>query len=522
MRRGWPAGWPLALAAAALVVGALRLRHNSALDVTLAGLTLLLLIALVALYVRLDRRYQGVLAELAALRRRQVQTARLDPLTGLATREHFLTALKAAITEATPDQPPAVLLVDLDGFAVVNDALGHQSGDQLLTVTAGRLQAIAGPHDLVARVGGDEFAILIPHSTPDRPVTALADQLVRQLAAPVADVNGEIGARASIGVAVARRIPGDSVTAAADLLIRDAGVALRAAKSDGRGRYRTSDSTLRAKSQEQLELDRDLRFALPRDELDVFFQPLIRLRDETIRGAEALLRWRHPEHGLIGPGPFLPAAESAGLILDIDRWVLRQACAEAARWRTQLPEFKVHVNISAGHITSGTLYRDVTVALAAAGLPPDALILELTETALVSDTDTAGRVLTELANIGVQVALDDFGTGYSSLKYLRSLPIHTIKIDQAFISGLGDGGANDAVTRAVLDLARTLGLHQVAEGIETVAQASILKALDCEFGQGFYFARPMPAAALTPLLTAGPLVAGPPASTEQRSTTPPR
>ncbi|HWH00198.1 MAG TPA: GGDEF domain-containing phosphodiesterase, partial [Pilimelia sp.] len=315
----------------------------------------------------------------------------------------------------------------------------------------------------------------------------------------------EVTLRASIGAAVADALHRDD----ADRLLRDADVALHAAKSDGRGRYRVSDAQLRAGAVDQILLDTEMRSALARGEFEVHYQPIIELATGRISGAEALVRWRHPRRGMVAPGSFLPAAEAAGLLPDIDRWVLREACRQATVWRRHVPHFSVSVNISAGHVTHSTLVSDVTGALAASGLPAAALVLELTETALVADTTAAASVLAQLAKLGVRVALDDFGTGYSSLTYLRTLPIHSIKIDRTFVWGLGDGATHDAVTRAIVELAGTLGLVQVAEGVETDDQADWLRGLRCTYGQGFHFSHPVPAEAMNHIL--GVATADPPA-----------
>jgi diguanylate cyclase (GGDEF)-like protein len=440
--------------------------------------------------------------ELEQQRGRLAHQARHDPLTGLANRALLADRLNAAVADAEAGgtgREPALLLVDLDGFKAVNDSLGHAAGDELLVAVAGQLRGCAGPADTVARLGGDEFALLLPAVEGAADVADVAEQIIDRLSAPVTLVDGEVTVRASVGGALAD--PADRTDA--DRLLRDADVALYAAKADGKGRYRLADAHLRANARDQMRLDRQLRGAVGRGELEVHYQPIIELSSSRVTGAEALLRWRHPERGLLAPGTFLPAAESAGLMPDIDRWVLREACRQAVEWRHHTPHFSVSVNISAGHLTNTTLVRDVTAALTVSGLPPAALLLELTETALVTDTDVAATVLAELAALGVRVALDDFGTGYSSLTYLRSLPIHTIKIDRSFISGLGDGAANDAVTRAILDLAGTLGLHQVAEGVETDDQASRLRGLQCTYGQGYHFSRPVPPTQLSELLVSG-------------------
>ncbi|HYN94672.1 MAG TPA: EAL domain-containing protein [Pilimelia sp.] len=476
---------------------------TGAFDPLLAGAGCLLVgMVLCRQFLMLRLNSQLTLA-LTEQRREFAHQARHDPLTGLANRTLLAERLAAAVaTAAAGTGPagcePALLLVDLDGFKAVNDSLGHAAGDELLVAVAGRLRGCAGPGDTVARLGGDEFAVLLAAVRGPADVAAVAHDVLAQLMVPVAVADGDIPVRATIGGSIAD--PNDRSDA--DRLLRDADIALYAAKADGKGRFRLADAGLRASTREQMKLDRELRGAVDRGELEVFYQPIVELHTGLMVGAEALLRWRHPERGLLAPGLFLPAAEAAGMLPDIDRWVLLVACRQAREWRRQAPEFAVSVNISAGHLTGSTLVHDVTSTLAATGLPADALVLELTETALVTDTATAAAVLAEVVALGVSVALDDFGTGYSSLTYLRTLPIHTIKIDGSFVQGLGDGAANDAVVRAILDLAETLGLRQVAEGVETEEQAARLRSLRCRLAQGYHFSRPVPAIELGRLLAA--------------------
>ena len=411
-----------------------------------------------------------------------------DPLTGLANRELLKRELAG--------RAGALLLIDLDGFKGVNDALGHGTGDQLLTVVGERIREVA-PGGLPARLGGDEFAILLPGAITRAEATAVADRVLAVLAEPVVldGLNTVIGA--SIGIAFAQ--PGvDSPQ-----LLRDADLALDAAKASGRACYRIFEPGMHADTLARVQLENDLSHALLRDEFEIAYQPIVTLPDGRVTGFEALLRWRHPTRGLLMPGAFLPAAEAAGLLPACDRWILRNACQQLVRWRQRHPDLTMSVNISAGYLTDGTLPGDVTAALASTGLDAAALTLEITESALVTDLDRAAEVLRQVKALGVRVALDDFGTGYSSLAYMRALPIDILKIDRSFVADLSTSEMENTLTGAILALARSLRLDQIAEGVEDAAQAQWLSRHACGQAQGYHFARPMPAERISALLDTG-------------------
>jgi diguanylate cyclase (GGDEF)-like protein len=414
-----------------------------------------------------------------------------DRLTGLGNRA----MLTDRLLHLRPDSAPALLLIDLDGFKAVNDTLGHGAGDELLSITAERIRAAAEGYGdaLAVRLGGDEFAILLGAGGVG-PAADLANTVIGAVG-----VRAELRARtvavgASVGIAVLTA--GD-----AERLLADADIALYAAKAQGKGRFRVFDVDMYAETMSRLQLQAELADALTGGQLQLAYQPIIDLVTGSVTGAEALIRWRHPERGVLTPDAFLPAAESMGLLVDFDRWVLREACAQLRRWRAGRPDFAVSVNVSAGYLTSGGLAADVARTLADHGLPGKALTIEITESALVADLDAAARTLGELRAFGVRVALDDFGVGYSSLAYLRNLPVDVIKIDRSFVRDLTGEDADSTIVDTIVTLARNLRLECVAEGVEDAVQVDRLQSLHCQRAQGYFFARPMPADRLGDLLT---------------------
>jgi diguanylate cyclase (GGDEF)-like protein len=411
-----------------------------------------------------------------------------DPVTGLANRARLAEEL---------DRGGALLLVDLDGFKSINDTRGHGTGDQVLAIVGERIRVVAPPLALVARPGGDEYAVLLPAATTRSEAAAVATRILTALAEPVMSDGLDAILGASIGIAFAQ--PG----AGSGQLLRDADIALYAAKAAGRGGYRVFEPGMHAETLARVQLTDDLGHALLRDEFEIAYQPIVTLPDGRVTGFEALLRWRHPTRGLLMPGAFLPAAEAAGLLPACDRWILAHACRQLARWRLRHPDLTISVNVSAGYLTDGTLPADVTAALAAAGLAPAALTLEITESALVTDLDRAAEVLRQVKALGVRVALDDFGTGYSSLAYMRALPIDILKIDRSFVADVSTSASEATLTGAILALAHSLRVEQIAEGVEDAAQAQWLARHACTQAQGYHFARPMPAERINALLDSG-------------------
>ncbi len=438
--------------------------------------------------------------ERRALEARLQHQALHDALTGLPNRTLLLDRAGQALARSRRGGPPfAVLFLDLDNFKTVNDTLGHDAGDRLLVTIAKRLRAVLREHDTLARLGGDEFAAVL-ESAPDADTAAqMAERLAAALEAPVTLGGQEYRVSTSIGVVVNQERherPED--------LLRDADVAMYRAKESGKARYALFDPTMQAGVAARLTLDRDLRRAVERGEFALAYQPIIDLRSGKVAKLEALLRWYHPERGLIAPDEFIPAAEDSGLIRHLGRWVLAEACRQARLWADQGVVVPIAVNLTAQEFQQPSLVAEVAAALAGAGLAARWLRLEITESLAMRDAAATVATLAALRALGVLVAIDDFGTGYSSLAYLKRLPVDVLKIDRAFIDGLGDGLGADpedtAIVEAIVTLAHTLGLSVVAEGVETAAQAAQLRRLGCDYAQGYHFARPMPPAEVLPLL----------------------
>jgi diguanylate cyclase (GGDEF)-like protein/PAS domain S-box-containing protein len=414
-----------------------------------------------------------------------------DPLTGLANRALFLNRVSHELSRRPGERPPvAVLYVDLDHFKTVNDSLGHAAGDTLLVYAAERLSGCLRTFDTAARLGADEFGVLIEDVSALEDVTSIADRVTRAFADPFHVDAREIMVSASVGIARA------SVDQAAEDLIRNADLAMYLAKSRGRGQTALFEPAMHTVAVTRLDLLSDLRHAIERHELMVVYQPIHSLETQALVGVEALARWRHPTRGLVPPLSFIPIAEESGLITPIGRWVLEQACRDAQGWRTRNPELAtmtVAVNLSGRQIPEPSLLLDVQRALDEAGLPPEALVLELTESVLLEHTEQARAVMDCLKMLGVGLAIDDFGTGYSSLSYLQQLPLDILKIDRSFVERMETDAGGEGLARAVIGLAASLSLRTVAEGIEHPAQAERLYALGCTRGQGYFYSAALPA-----------------------------
>ncbi len=418
-----------------------------------------------------------------------------DALTDLANRVLFRSQLEQALSEAQREGTAvAVLCLDLDRFKDVNDSLGHVTGDALLRIVASRLQGCVREGDVVARLGGDEFAVLQVATRGVQDCTALAMRIVDAIGAPY-DLDGqEVVIGTSIGIALAS---GEKV--APDQLLKHADLALYRAKADGRGTFRFFEPEMDAQLQARRALEVDLRKALANREFELFYQPQINIQANEISGFEALLRWRHPERGLISPSEFIPVAEDIGLISPLGEWVVEQACNEAAAW----PEgIKVAVNLSPVQFRNKGLVQTVSRALANSGLSPRRLELEITESVLLQDNDATVAILHQLRRLGVRIAMDDFGTGYSSLSYLRSFPFDKIKIDQSFVRELSSRADCLAIVQSIASLGASLDMTTVAEGVETEDQYLQIRAAGCTEVQGYYFGRPKPARELVHTLAA--------------------
>jgi diguanylate cyclase (GGDEF)-like protein/PAS domain S-box-containing protein len=430
-----------------------------------------------------------------------------DSLTGLPNRPSFGDALGEALKRAAASGSPiGILFLDLDHFKLINDSLGHHAGDALLQAVAPRLRAHLRPGDLVARFAGDEFGILIDRLADEDEAVAIADRVAAAFAQPFSIDGVEHFVTASIGVAVAR--PSEQRAASAELLIRDADAAMYRAKEGGRARCVLFDAAMRASAMRRLEIERELRHALERDELALHYQPVVNLRSGETDGLEALLRWQHPERGLLDPGEFVSIAEDSGLIEPIGRWVQDRACRQILEWHEQRPDarpFDVAVNLSARQVAHRDLPATVAEIVARTGLDPVHLRLEITESVLVEESASAMASLEALNEIGVRLVLDDFGTGYSSLAYLNRFPFHALKIDRSFVDGLGIEQERTAIVEAIIGMARALSLEVIAEGVESEVQLAELRRLGCDYAQGHLFHAAMPEAEVSRLLAAGAL-----------------
>jgi diguanylate cyclase (GGDEF)-like protein/PAS domain S-box-containing protein len=424
-----------------------------------------------------------------------------DPLTTLPNRTLFLDRLDHAVASSVRRKSGvAVLFLDLDGFKVVNDSLGHEAGDRLLVSVGERLTECLRLGDTVARLGGDEFAILLEGDVDSAAAGLAARRLLEAMRPPFLLGGREIAVGASIGVALGQ---GGEVRPA-DLL-RNADIALYEAKGAGRATFTVYEPRMAATVIVRLQQETDLRRAIDRDELRLHYQPVFDLQSGEVGGAEALIRWQHPERGLLSPAEFIQTAEANGLVVPLGEWALQEACRTARQWQERRPdrEVVVGVNLSARQLQESGLVDSVAAALAGSGLAPALLELEITESMVMMDGPAAIRTLAELRALGVRLAIDDFGTGYASLTYLRDIPVDAVKIDRSFVAGIGRTRSSLAIVRAIVGLAHDLGLEVTAEGIETLEQRTILRSLGVDRGQGYYFARPLPAGAINGWIEGG-------------------
>jgi diguanylate cyclase (GGDEF)-like protein len=421
-----------------------------------------------------------------------------DPLTRLANRSLFRDRLDHALARSTRGlRSVSVLFVDLDDFKTINDTHGHTVGDALLVASGERLLSVVRPGDTVARLGGDEFAVLLEDVEDNRDAIAPAERILAAFSVPFQIAGNELFIGGSIGVAT-----GAAGEKSADELLRNADFAMYQAKSMGKGRYALFEARMRDAAVERVELASLLRRALDRDELVLHYQPIIDLRSGDVRGLEALVRWQQPDRGLLMPGSFIDIAEETGLIVPIGRWVLREACRQARAWQERFPSdppLSISVNLSARQFTDPRLVSDIAAAIRDSGIPPTSLVLEITESLLVRETDGTISKLRAIRAMGVRLAIDDFGTGYSSLSYLQRFPLDVLKIDRAFVEAVG-GVEGSALVRSIVDIGRSLRLSTVAEGIERPEQPAQLLALQCEMGQGFLMNRPQDASAIDAFL----------------------
>ncbi len=418
-----------------------------------------------------------------------------DSLTELPNRALFIDRLRLAMDRArqSEDYLFAVLFLDLDRFKNINDSLGHTYGDQLLIAIARRLELCLRKEHTLARFGGDEFAVLLNGINHPGEAILVAERIHRELMIPFNLSGQEAFTTASIGVALSivnYEQPED--------ILRDADTAMYQAKDNGKARHVVFDEPMRARAIHRLQLETDLRRAVERNEFFVLYQPIVDLDNFSLRGFEALVRWRHPERGIVSPLDFIPMAEETGLIINIGNWVLREACRQMQEWHGEMPTdpaLFISVNLSGKQFTQPRLISEVASILKETGLQPHSLKLEITETVVMENTETTVEMLEQLRKLGVQLSIDDFGTGYCSLSYLHRFPIDTLKIDRSFVSRMTENDENTAIVRTIIMLAQTLKLDVVAEGVETSEELALLRKLGCENGQGYYFSRPINAKA---------------------------
>ena len=433
-----------------------------------------------------------------ALEEKLSRQAFTDSLTGMPNRALFRRRLEEAVARSG-GRPVTVLLLDLDDFKLVNDNLGHNAGDELLATIAERLRGQVRPVDTLARLGGDEFAVLLDDVEP-QDATALADRLLATVRQPMRLASRDVTCSLSIGIATSVGADGEIP---AEQLLGNADLAMYAAKRAGRNAYAVFEPTMVMSVLQEAQQRADLEHGLEFDEFVVLYQPVVDMDTQRLSAVEALVRWQHPREGLLGPYHFIADAEANGLIVPLGRWVLQQACGQLARWRAESPEaagLTMNVNLSARQFQYPDLVGDVAAAIADAGIDAGSLTLEITESMLMADIDSAKDTLLALRALGVHLAIDDFGTGYSSLSYLKQLPVDVIKIDKSFVDNVDTDADDVALVDAVVGLSQALKMKTVAEGIETDEQRSALKRIGIDHGQGYLFGRPGEAAAISDLL----------------------
>lgn len=444
-------------------------------------------------------KFEAVLKDLSAQQREEEalrQQANIDGLTGLANRGKFYRSVEEILISPAP---ATVLMIDLDGFKDVNDTLGHTLGDAILCEVANRLSQLVSSEDLVARIGGDEFAILLANVTDAATAMHVADAVLAAIAQPINVDGNEVRVAASCGVALAPTQAQEALE-----LVGNADLALFKAKSNGRGRVFLFVPALRMEAMARRLYGLELHRAVDKGEFLLFYQPQINMADGTITGAEALIRWLHPERGLLTPAAFLPALEGGPLAATVGSWILDEACAQAAYWRRSgVPEFRIGVNLCSAQFRVGDLAAEVMETLARHGLPAEALELEVTENIVLDNDDIVLEILQRLHQQGVGIAFDDFGTGYASLSLLKTYPLSRIKIDQSFVRGILTSKRDASVVRAIIDMARNFDLEVIAEGIETQAEYNYLRREQCDEGQGYLFGAPMPVSQFELLLGIG-------------------
>lgn len=414
-----------------------------------------------------------------------------DSLTGLPNRKRLMARLNRTLERLrkSTDYSFAVYFIDLDRFKIINDTLGHQAGDELLLKITEKLELVVRPNDMVARLGGDEFVILVEDVKTEKQISSVAERILKSLREPMMIAGQKVYSGASIGIVL-----GCAEYERADDLLRDADLAMYRAKSKGKGRYEIFDAKVHSGTLTLLQLEIDLRRAIENNEFILNYQPVVSLNSEEISGFEALVRWQHPIRGIVPPNDFIPIAEETGLILPIGRWVLREACLQLHRWQQQFPDTKdlvMNVNLSARELEQKDLISQIRKVLKETKIDPHCLKLEITESVIMKNAEQAIKTVKDLRDMGIRVSIDDFGTGYSSLSYLHRFPIDTLKVDRSFINRIGAEGEHSEIIQTIIKLAANLGMDVVAEGVESEEQLNFLKDMNCEFGQGYYYSKPL-------------------------------
>jgi diguanylate cyclase (GGDEF)-like protein len=452
------------------------------------------------LNVDLETRVQERTRQLEEVNAQLLNLALHDALTGLPNRVSLMERLTEALQRSSqdPNYQFAVLFLDCDRFKLVNDSLGHLVGDELLIAVSRAIATTLNPEDTLARLGGDEFAILLTHLSSDHEATTVAQNILDVLAHPFQLSCCEVFTSTSIGIVL-----GHSGYTQPEHILRDADTAMYRVKKSGKCRYQLFDPTMHTEALQRLHLETDLRRAIQQQEFILHYQPIVSLATQRIRGFEALIRWIHPKRGYIPPNQFIGIAEETGLICEIGQWVLREACRQLREWQQQLPDDKsltMSVNLSARQLTQTDLIAQIDEILDDTQLAPKDLKLEITESAIMENAELAITLLKQLQKRHIQLSIDDFGTGYSSLSYLHQLPVQMLKIDGSFVSRVDIDGEKLELVRTIVNLAWNLGMEVTAEGVETSMQLAQLRALKCEFAQGYFFSKPLPAEAMLALL----------------------
>jgi diguanylate cyclase (GGDEF)-like protein len=443
------------------------------------------------------------IAERLQVQERLLHLALHDVLTGLPNRTWFMKRLEQLLQQVNQQSGYlfAVLFLDCDRFQAVNDSLGHLVGDQLLVSIARRIELCLRPGTMLCRLGGDEFAILLQDIEKTTDATKTANNILRELAAPFQITDYQVFTNVSIGI-----VMGSDIYKQPEHILRDADTAMYRAKANGKACYQMFEQTMHSRALHNFQLESDLRHALDRHEFVSYYQPIISLDNNQITSFEALVRWNHPEKGLIAPSKFIPISEETGLVMAIDLFVLRQACQQLRSWRDEGiadQALTMNVNLSVKHFMSFDLLKQIDNVLQETGIDGNSLRLEITESDIMENAEFAGKIITQLRDRNIQLSIDDFGTGYSSLSYLHRLPIDHLKIDRSFVMRIGKNGKNTEIIKAIIALAKSLGMFTIAEGVETQEQLDQIRELKCEFCQGYFFSKPVDAAAARNILITG-------------------